>query len=217
MSTARETAGDVGDLIEAARRTGEARNRAATMQADIDDLVKAARRGDREAARGLLQLVADRAACGRPLDAAISAWLGAGAVELLTGKAASLDAALKLLPPAHREATARDRTRARQVCALVADLLTEWERRTARGGLRYLSVRQAADILATLSLSRDPRQTEKTAREKLRGILADCPQQRRRELIAYLLARRQRVPRGLTAATVRETWRSHRAEYAPGA
>lgn len=202
---------------EVRRRAEGPRDTGTPIDTAIADLLRKAQRGDREAARGLLHLVADRAASGRALEPAITAWLGAGAVGLLTGAAASLDAALKLAPPANRPLDPKTRRRARVVCELVADLLTEWERRPARGGLRYLSVRQAADVLAALSQSREPEKGEKFARDRLRVILADSPQARRRELIAHLLAQRQRVPRGLTAANVRETWRNHRAEYAPDA
>ena len=206
---------------EVRRRAVAAADVAGTpADATITGLIRKARdKGEgesaREAARGLLHLVADRAASGKPLDVAITAWLGAAAVDWLTGRTATLDDALNLLRPAHREPTARDKARSRAVCALVADLLLEWERRPVRGGLRHLSVRQVADVLATLSKAREPRQTVKAASDRLRTILADCPPARQRELTAYLLAKRAHVPRGLTAAAVRATWRDHRAEYAP--
>jgi hypothetical protein len=195
------------------------------------ELVTAAQGGNREAARGLLLLIRDRQQSGKPLDTEIHEWLSEGVRRYLAGEAATLDAALNLIVPAHRERTQRDKQLARQVCALMLNLTTEWERRTARGTLRYLSDRQAADILSALS-ARKPK-----LRERLAAILKNCPPKRRNELLDHLLKppawpewaglrpRRyvpiaafcDRVPRGLAADNVRRIWSTYREKYTPDA
>jgi hypothetical protein len=197
----------------------------------VAELVAAARGGDREAGRGLLWLIRDRQLSGKPLDAEIHDWLADGVRLYLTGEARTLDDALGLVPPAHRESTENFQHRDRRVCELMRDLLTEWERKTARGELRYLSERQAIAILAAIS-ARKPK-----LRETLAGILKRCEPKRRRELLDYLLKPPARpawaglrtthtvtlpafcdgVPRGLSGPNIKRIWSAHRAIYAPDA
>lgn len=193
----------------------------------VADLLKSAAAGDREAARGLLHLIRDREISGRPLEPALRDWLSDGQRRVEAGECRTLDDALGLCIPAHRESTARDQLRARTVCQLMHGLTLEWERRTVRGELRYLSDRQAAAILAALSARKE------TLRDDLARILKRCSPSRRAELLDQFLKAPARpkwaglrpkhapparifadaVPRGLTLANIRRLFEAYGDKY----